>query len=125
MQYKLPPILSRDYQALESVQKLAVKFVKGLHHIPYETALQRLRLFSLVRRRTHVDLICMYKIMHGLLDVPCDSVFAAPSRIGLRGHAVQSHHQWGKPRCRQHAFSVRVVQDWNKLPEEIVISPVV
>ncbi len=35
-------ILSRDCQALESVQKLAVKFVKGLRRVPYETALQRL-----------------------------------------------------------------------------------
>ncbi len=29
------PILSRDFQALESVQKLVMKFVKGLHHVPY------------------------------------------------------------------------------------------
>ncbi len=36
------PILSRDCQALESVQKLVLK---GLRHVPYETALQRLRLF--------------------------------------------------------------------------------
>ncbi len=51
------PILSRDCQALESVQKLAVKFVKGLRHVPYETALQRLQLFSLIRRRIRGDLI--------------------------------------------------------------------
>ncbi len=54
------PILSQDCQALESVQKLAVKFVKGLRHVPYETALQRLQLFSLTRRRIRGDLICMY-----------------------------------------------------------------
>ncbi len=60
------PFLSLDCQALGSVQKLAVKFVKGLRHVPYETALQRLHLFSLVRRRIRGDLICMYKIMHGL-----------------------------------------------------------
>ncbi len=77
------PILSRDCQTLESVQNLAVKFVKGLLHVPYETALQRLQLFSLIRRRIRGDLICMYKIMHGLLDFPCDAVFAAPTRIGL------------------------------------------
>ncbi len=47
-----------------------MKFVKGLHHDPYETALQRLRLFSLVRKRIRGDLIYMYKIMHGLLDFP-------------------------------------------------------
>ncbi len=30
--------------------------------------LHRLRLFSIVRRRLHGDLIYKYKIMHGLLD---------------------------------------------------------
>ncbi len=40
------PAFSRDCQALESVQKLAVKFVKGLLHIPYEAALHRPRLNS-------------------------------------------------------------------------------
>ncbi len=114
------PIFSRDCLALESVQKFAVKFVKGLRHGPYETALQRLQLFSLIRRRIRGDLICMYKIMHGLLDFPCDAVFAARTRIGLRGHTFKIHQQRCKTRRRQHAFSVRVVPYWNKLPEEIV-----
>ncbi len=87
------PILSRDYLALESVQKLAAKFVKGLRHVPYETALQRLQLFSLIRRRIRGYLICMYKIMHGLLNFLCDAVFAAPTRTGLRGHTLKIHQQ--------------------------------
>ncbi len=95
------PILSRDCQALESVQILAVKFVKGLRHVPYETALQRLQLFSLVRRSIRGDLICMYKMMHGLLDFPCDAVFAAPTPIGLRGHTLKIHQQLCKTRRRQ------------------------
>ncbi len=114
------PILSRDCQALESVQKLAVKFVKGLRHVPYETGLQRLQLFSLVRRILCGDLIYMYKTLHDLLDFPCDAVFAAPTRTGLRGHALKIHQQRCKTRRRQHAFSVRVVPYWNKLPEGIV-----
>ncbi len=93
-------ILSRDCQELESVQKLAVKFVKGLRHVPYKTALQRLQLFPLVRRRIRGDLICMYKIMHGLLDFPSDAVFAAPSRVGLRGHTFKIHQQRCKTRRR-------------------------
>ncbi len=121
MQFKHPPpILSRDCQALESVQKLAVKFVKGLRHVPYETALQWLQLFSLIRRRIRDDLICMYKIMHGLLNFPCDAAFAAPTCIGLRGHTLKIHQQRCKTRRRQHAFSARVVPYWNKLPEDIV-----
>ncbi len=97
-----------------------MKLVKGLRHVPYETALQRLQLFSLVRRRIRGYLICMYKIMHGLLDFPCDAVFAAPTCIRLRGHTLKSHRQRCKTRRRQHAFSVRVVPYWNKLPEDIV-----
>ncbi len=61
----------------------------------------------------------MFKIMHGLLDFPCDTVFAAPTPTGLRGFTFKIHQQWYKTRRRQHAFSVRVVPYWNKLPEEI------
>ncbi len=75
--------LTRDWQALESVQKLALKFLKGLRRVPYETALQRLRLFPLVRRRILGDLICIYTIMHALLDSSCDAVFAAPPALGF------------------------------------------
>ncbi len=114
------PVLSRDCQTLERVQKLAVKFVKGLRHVPYETAPQWLRLFSLIRRRICDDLICMYNIMYGLLNFPCDAVFAAPTSIGLRGHTFKNHQQWCKTRRRQHAFRVRAVPYLNKLPEEIV-----
>ncbi len=35
---------SRDCQALESVQKLAVKFEKGQRQVKYEAALQRLQI---------------------------------------------------------------------------------
>ncbi len=97
------------------IQKLVVMFVKGLRHV-----LRRLQLFSLIRRRIRGDLIGMYKIMHGLLDFPCDAVFAAPTRILLRGHTLKIHQQRCRTRRRQHAFSVRVVPYWNELPEDIV-----
>ncbi len=97
-----------------------MKFVKRLHHVPYETAFQRLRLFFLVRRRIRGDLICMYKITLSLLDFACDAVFAAATRIGLRGHALEIHQKRCKTRRRQHAFSVLVVPYWSKLPEEIM-----
>ncbi len=105
---------------VENVQKLAVKFAKGLRNVPYEAALQRLWLFSLVRRRICGKLICMCNILHGLLDFPCDTAFAAPTRFGIRGHAFKIHQQRCKTRRRHHAFSVRVVPYWNKLPEEIL-----
>ncbi len=117
LEYVFSPILSRDCQAIESAQKV----VKRLRHVPYETALNRLRLFSLARRRRiRGELICMYKIVHGLLDFPTDTVFCFPHRIGLRCHTFKVPEQRCKNRRHQHAFSVRVVPYWNKLPEENV-----
>ncbi len=91
-----------------------------MRHALYETALQRLRFVSLVRKRIRGDLICKNKMMHSLLDFPCDTVFAAPTRIGLRGYTFKIHQQRCKTRRRQHAFGVRAVPHWNKLLEDIV-----
>ncbi len=48
--------LFRNSQALASIQKLALTFVKGLRHVPYETALQRLWRVSLIRKEFVVKL---------------------------------------------------------------------
>ncbi len=65
---------------LEKVQKLALKFVKGLRHVPYEAALIQLRIFSLTHRRIRGDLIAMFKITHGLLEFPMETTFVYPTR---------------------------------------------
>ncbi len=69
------PVLSRAAKALENVQKLGLKFVKGLRYVPYEAALQELRLFSLTHRRIHGDLIFMFKITHSLIEFSMESTF--------------------------------------------------
>ncbi len=51
-----------------------------LRHVPYETALKQLRLFSLAHRRIRGDLIAMFKITHGLLEFPMASNFAHLTR---------------------------------------------
>ncbi len=48
------------------MQKLALKFVIRLRHVPYEAALEQLRLFFLTHRRIRGVLIAMFKITHGL-----------------------------------------------------------
>ncbi len=49
--------------------------------------------------------------------------FCFPNHFRLRSHTFRIHRQRCKTRRRQHAFSVRVVPYWNKLPEEIVNAP--
>ncbi len=82
-----------------------------------EAALQGLRPSRLARRRIRGGPICLHTTMHGLLDFPCDAVFAAPTRFGPRGPSCKIHQQLCKTRRRQHAFSAWVFPYWNKLPE--------
>ncbi len=97
-------ILRRDAKALEKVQKLVLKFVKGLRHVPHEAALKQLHLFSLTHRRIRGDLIAMSPgLPHGVhlrtskppratrprLQVPPTSMLYAPSPI--------RHHHSGCP----------------------------
>ncbi len=98
------PILCCYAEALEKVQKLVLKLAKGLRHAPYEAALKQLRLFSLTYRRIRGDLIVMFKITHGLLELPMASTFAHTTRKGLRGHAYKFHRQRCCTRRRQFAF---------------------
>ncbi len=103
-----------------SLQELALKFVKGLRHVPYEAALQYFRLFSLTHRRIRGDLISMFKITHGLLEFPVESNVTHPTRKGQRGHTYKFYQQRCFTRRRHHTFSIRAVPFRNKLPAEIV-----
>ncbi len=113
------PTLCRDTEALENVQRLALKFVKGLQHVPREAALKQLRLFFLTHRRIRGDLIAMFKVTHGLLEFPMASTFAHPTRRGQHGHAYKFHQQRCCTRRHQFAFTIRALPFWNKLPAEM------
>ncbi len=102
------------------MQKLALKFVKRLWHVPYEAALKQPRLFSFTHRRIRGDLIAMFKITHGVLEFPMASTFAHPTRKGLRAHAYKFLQQQCCARRRQFTFTIRAVPFWYKLPAEIV-----
>ncbi len=73
------PILCCGAEAQEKVQKLSLKFMKGLRHGPYEAALNQLRLFPFTRRRIRGDLIAMFKITQGLLELHMVSAFTHPT----------------------------------------------
>ncbi len=102
-------ILSRDAKSLANMQKLAMKFLKGLRNVSYEADLQQLRLFSLTHQRIGGDQISMFKITRSLLEFPMESTVTHPTRKGLCGHemlyppsAIGFHHS-GCPILEQTA----------------------
>ncbi len=71
--------------------------------------------FSIGPKRTHGDVICTYKIAHGLLDFQQDAIFAAPTHSGLRRHTFEAHQQW----CYTRSSS-SLVLEYYRMPVEIV-----
>ena len=62
------PINKKDRDHMEKVQRRAIKIVPGIRDLPYEETY--LKIPSLVYRKRRGDMIQVYKITHGLEDIP-------------------------------------------------------
>ena len=70
-------------------------------------------------------MIQVYKILHGLEDIPQNSLLKLASEGIPRGHSLtlMLHKPRHRTAFRQHSFRVRVIEDWNGLPEGVVTAP--
>ena len=113
------PYLLKDIDCIESVQRSFTRRIPGLGSLNYVQRLVACGLEPLEVRRIRFDLICVFKIIHGLMDTNFDDYFEY-SNLSTRGHGFKLR----KPKCRtnvrQNFFSSRVVDLWNALPEDIV-----
>ena len=117
------PYLHKDIDVLEKVQQRATKLIPELQDLPYDDRLHQLRLYSLKARRERGDMITMYKIHHGLIDLDYDALF---TRSSSNIHTRQHGHQLQFKRCnsdtRRNTFSQRIIVPWNTLPKSIISS---
>ena len=114
------PNLVQDIKTLESVQRRFTKWFAGLRSLPYERRLEALNLFSLNRRRRRGDLIEAFKILKGFMEVPEGSLLKLSNTTTLRGHGLKLSKERVRTRMRASFFTTRVVNDWNKLPQEVI-----
>ena len=67
------PVSASLINQLESVQRRFTKRLPGFQSLPYDDRCARLGIDRLELRRLRADLILCYKIIHGLVLLPCDN----------------------------------------------------
>ncbi len=119
------PHLVKDIHALEQVQRRATKLIPGLEHLQYEERCETLGLQTLEERRKRGDMIETFKLLHGFEDIPYTRFFQL-STANLRGHSLKlaKPDHW-RTSLRGNSFALRVINDWNALPESVVSSPTI
>ena len=101
---------------IESVQRRFTKRLPGYVSLDYDSRLTKLDLESLELRRMHLDLILVYKILFGLIDIDASDFFVFSNNVyGLRGHEFKLVGRQCRINTRQHFFTERVINPWNSL----------
>ena len=116
------PYLQKDIRCLEKIQRRATKVVHGLNNIAYDDRLEILGLLSLEKRRLRGDLIEVFKMLTDRENIVKHQFFTPSLCSHLRGHILKLLKPRSSRQVRQHFFSQRVIDEWNKLPSDVVTS---
>ena len=116
------PMSRGDQKLVEKVQRRATKLVSEIRSKPYREHLQDLKLPSLTYRRLCSDMILIYQILNGLVDVDQDLLQLSSIRH-TRGHQYKMDILRARTLPRRHFFSVSAAGSWNSLPFTVVSAP--
>ena len=111
-----------DLVKLESVQRRATKLIPGLRNLSYTERLRALSLPSLQYRILRGDCIQVYKYLNGYFDVDWSNLFCLNNmqHHNTRGHGLKLTKLSHSTRIRGKSFTVRVINSWNALPQDVV-----
>ena len=105
------PYYKKDIDCLEQVQKRCCLLTTDEIKLP-----------SLEERRLVFDLCEVYKYLNRYNKIGGDELFTLAERQ-LGGHSMKLIRPYAKTITRYSFFSVRVVNKWNELPEDVVSAP--
>ncbi|KFM09824.1 hypothetical protein AS27_06446, partial [Aptenodytes forsteri] len=117
------PQQKKDTDLLERVQKRAMKVIRGMELLSYEERLRELGLFSLEKRRLWGDLLAAYQYLKGAYKKDGGKLFSRACCDGTRGNGFKLKEGRLRLDRRKKFFTLRVVEDWPRLPREVVDAP--
>ena len=114
------PYRKKDIDKLERIQRRATKMIPGLRDLSYESRLLQCGLTTLETRRLRGDQIEVFKIVNGYEDVDRNMFFKLKEGSRTRGHKAALVKEQCRLDMRKYSFSQRVINEWNKLPNDCV-----
>ncbi len=112
--------MKKDIDRLERVQRRATRMIEGYWDLSYEERLEKTGLIPLDKRRVRGDLIEVFKMMKGIDHVDFENFFKISNIKNTRGHCYKLSKQRCKGERRRNFFTQRVINHWNKLPQEVI-----
>ena len=114
------PYRKKDIDKLERLQRRATKMIPELRDLSYESRLLRCGLTTLETRRLRGGQIEVFKTVNGYEDVDRNMFFKLKERSRIRGHKAALVKEQCRLDMRKYSFSQRVINEWNKLPNDCV-----
>ena len=109
-------------ELLEKTQRRATKIFKGCKNLKYHDRLKLLDLPSMVQRRKRGDMIEVFKILNGHYEEECVPFLQMAAEKRTRGNSQRLQKRQARKDIRKYSFCLRVVNEWNDLPEKVVNS---
>ena len=113
------PHLIKDIAILEKVQRRATRMIEECKGKTYAERLELVGLTTLETRRLRADLIEVFKIIKGYEGLEENAFFKRQESV-TRGHTFKLYKQRVHKDVFKFSFGHRVIDEWNKLPEEVV-----
>ena len=113
----------REKIKLENVQRRATKLIPEIKDLSYSDRLKTLGLPTLEYRGRRADIIEVYKISQGIDKIDKNKLFPKNDILQhtTRGHNQRIFKKHSYTNVRKSSFSQRIVEDWNRLPEDLIV----
>jgi len=108
------------------VQRRAARFTTNRYRNTSSVTdmLNLLQWESLEDRRTKLQLVILYKIIHDLVDIPSDAYLSeAPARTRRNMHSLTYNHYSTSSDVFKFSFFPRTIPVWNRLPATVAEAP--